>query len=176
MKKLINVQYFENHIRQNKKVFILFTILRISVIFVLIRSLFLKNYEGVGISAFVLFLFLMPAILEKNFRVDIPPLFECIIYAFIYAAEIFVSCITVRGTMPKTIIWCSWPLHLCCALFLLGYLHRTGYISSGFEWSEELGHGNFAYHTEPASCWNIFWWLGGIRLTVLQIFHLWWHR
>jgi len=88
LKKLINVQYFENHIRQNKKVFILFTILRISVIFVLIRSLFLKNYEGVGISAFVLFLFLMPAILEKNFRVDIPPLFECIIYAFIYAAEI----------------------------------------------------------------------------------------
>lgn len=88
MKKLINLKYFENHIRQNKKVFILFSILRASVILVLIRSLFLKNYEGVAISAFVLFLFLMPAILEKNFRVDIPPAFECIIYVFIYAAEI----------------------------------------------------------------------------------------
>ena len=104
------------------------------------------------------------------------PYATAVIIGIIYAEEIFVSCITVRETMAKTFIWCSWLLHLCCALFLLGYLHRTGYISSGFEWKEEMGHGNFDYHQEPASCWNIFWWLGGIRLTVLQIFHLWWHR
>lgn len=104
------------------------------------------------------------------------PNFTAFVILVIYLVETVGSLLTNRGDAPKSLIWGLWAYHLCFALTLLGYLYYTGYINTGFTWEEELGHGNFDYHEEPASCWNIFWWLAGIRLTILQIFHLWRHR
>jgi len=75
-------------IRANKKVFILYSVLRALVIATAVRSLLMKNYESMAICIFSLVLFLLPSFLEESFRVDIPPVFEGLIYLFIYAAEI----------------------------------------------------------------------------------------
>ena len=75
-------------IRTNAKVYRLYSILRILVILVMIRSFFMKNYEGVGIAILSLVLFLLPSFMEQNFKIEIPPLFEGTIYLFIFAAEI----------------------------------------------------------------------------------------
>lgn len=82
------VRRLKNHIRTSPKVFLLYSVLRVLVILVLIRQIFSRNYEGVGVCALVLFLFLIPSFIEQQFEIEIPPLFEGIIYVFIYAAEI----------------------------------------------------------------------------------------
>ena len=78
----------KNHIKESPRVFLLYSILRILVICVLVRQIFERNYEGVGVCALVLLLFLIPSFMEQQFEIEIPPLFEGIIYVFIFAAEI----------------------------------------------------------------------------------------
>ena len=75
-------------IQENKGVFILYSILRFMVLAALIRSLFIRNFEGAIICLLTLALFLIPSFLEGVLLVDIPPLFQGIIYCFIFAAEI----------------------------------------------------------------------------------------
>lgn len=78
----------KNHIKESPRVFLLYSILRILVICVLVRQIFERNYEGVGVCTLVLLLFLIPSFMEQQFEIEIPPLFEGIIYVFIFAAEI----------------------------------------------------------------------------------------
>ena len=75
-------------IKENRNVFILYTILRFMVFAALIRSLFIRNFEGAAICLLTLALFLIPSFLEGALQVNIPPLFQGIIYCFIFAAEI----------------------------------------------------------------------------------------
>lgn len=82
------VRRLKNHIKTSPKVFLLYSVLRVLVILVLIRQIFSRNYEGVGVCALVLLLFLIPSFIEQQFEIEIPPLFEGIIYVFIFAAEI----------------------------------------------------------------------------------------
>ncbi len=82
------ITYLRRRIRLDKQTFILYSILRLLVILTLIRQFFLRNYEGVGICILSLLLFLVPSFMEEHFRIEIPPVFEGIIYLFIFAAEI----------------------------------------------------------------------------------------
>ena len=82
------VKYLKARIRQSKKIFIVYSLLRIMVIITLIRQLVIHNWEGVGVCVLSLVLFLAPSFMEDNFKIEIPPLFEATIYIFIYAAEI----------------------------------------------------------------------------------------
>lgn len=75
-------------VKENKRTFILFTVLRVLVILTFIRCLFTGNYESAMTCVLVLLLFMVPAFLEKTFHIDIPGLFQVIIYLFIFAAEI----------------------------------------------------------------------------------------
>ena len=84
-------QYFRNmgnKIREQRGVFILYSLLRLMVVAALIRSIILHNYEGALTCFLALILFLVPSILEDRFKLRIPALFEGIIYCFIFAAEI----------------------------------------------------------------------------------------
>ncbi len=72
----------------DRRAFILYSILRGLVLLTLVRMIMTRNYEGAGICVLSLILFLLPAAFEDYFRVKIPPLFEGMIYVFIYAAEI----------------------------------------------------------------------------------------
>lgn len=82
------IRRLRNHIRLHKRTFILYSVLRILVILTAIRHLIFRNYEAVAVCVLSLFLFLIPSFMETRFKIEIPPLFEGIIYLFIYAAEI----------------------------------------------------------------------------------------
>ena len=51
-------------IKENKKVFVLFTVLRLMVIAALVRSIIIGNYEGALTCVLALLLFLVPSFLE----------------------------------------------------------------------------------------------------------------
>ena len=76
------------HIRTDRGVFILYSVLRILIIIIGIRSLFNGNYNGAAYCLLSLLLFLIPSLMEHGFSINIPPLLEGSIYLFIFAAEI----------------------------------------------------------------------------------------
>lgn len=77
-----------NEYRKNKSTFILYMVLRTLVILVAVRQFFIGNYENVFLCVFTLFLFLMPVMIERVFKVEVPTLLECIVMVFVFAAEI----------------------------------------------------------------------------------------
>lgn len=74
--------------RKNKRTFIFYLVLRALVILTLVRCILTRNYESAMIGVLSLLLFLMPAFLQSKMRIEIPPIFQEIIFSFIYAAEI----------------------------------------------------------------------------------------
>ena len=76
------------NIKKNPKVFMLYSVLRILVILSLINSILDREFESAMVCVLVLTLFLIPSFMETRFKIEIPPLFEGIIYIFIYAAQI----------------------------------------------------------------------------------------
>ena len=76
------------HIRTDRGVFILYSVLRILIIIIGIRSLFNGNYNGAAYCLLSLLLFLVPSLMEQGFSINIPPLLEGSIYLFIFAAVI----------------------------------------------------------------------------------------
>lgn len=63
-------------------------ILRIIVLMMLLVNLWERDYESAFICVLSLVLFLLPAFIEKQFRVQIPTLMEVVILLFIFGAEI----------------------------------------------------------------------------------------
>lgn len=55
-----------NSYKQNKKTFVLFTVLRTMVILTAIRCLVTHNYESFATCILVLLLFLLPALIEEQ--------------------------------------------------------------------------------------------------------------
>ncbi len=82
------IQHLRQRIALNRKTYLLYTILRALVIVTAIRCAIEGNYESLMLCILSLFLFLLPSFMEEQLKVELPPLFECIIYLFIYAAEI----------------------------------------------------------------------------------------
>ena len=58
------------------------------VVLTLIRCLVTHNYESAATCILVLLLFLVPAFIQDKLDLTIPPFFQAIIFAFIFAAEI----------------------------------------------------------------------------------------
>lgn len=75
-------------INQRKGVFVLYLLLRISVILIMIAQFFNQNYENVFLCLLTLVLFMMPTFIEQKLRIRFPDTMEVIILLFIYAAEI----------------------------------------------------------------------------------------
>lgn len=63
-------------------------ILRLIVLILLLVNLWERDYESAFICVLSLVLFLLPAFIEKQFRVQIPTLMEVVILLFIFGAEI----------------------------------------------------------------------------------------
>ncbi|MGN0159834.1 MAG: hypothetical protein ACI4AQ_00415 [Lachnospiraceae bacterium] len=82
------VKRLKARIALNKKQFIVYSILRVLVIITSIRCAFTHNYESLAICILSLVLFLLPSLFEQLLKVEIPPVFQIIIYLFIFAAEI----------------------------------------------------------------------------------------
>lgn len=75
-------------IRKDKRAFTVFIILRACVIAALVLSALRGDYESVFLCVLTLFLFMLPAFVEKNFNIELPTTLEIVILVFIFAAEI----------------------------------------------------------------------------------------
>lgn len=81
-------RYLKDSYRGNKKLFAFYTVLRVLVILTMIRCIFTRNYQSAMLCVLSLLLFLVPALLQDKMKLTIPPVFQAIIFGFIFAAEI----------------------------------------------------------------------------------------
>ncbi len=65
-----------------------YVVLRTVVILTAVRALFRRDYESLMLCVLTLVLLILPSILEKRLRIELPNILETIILFFIYAAEI----------------------------------------------------------------------------------------
>jgi len=76
-------------IKKNKKVLAaVYLILRVFVIGVMVRQIWIGNYINVMLCALTLVLFMLPSFVEKRIKIEIPDALEIIILLFIFCAEI----------------------------------------------------------------------------------------
>lgn len=77
-----------------------YVVLRLIVVGMLVVNVLERDYESAFICGLSLFLFLLPAFIEKRFRVDIPSLMEVLILLFIFGAEILGELQNYYGQYP----------------------------------------------------------------------------
>lgn len=75
-------------IKSHKGVFFLYVFLRIMVAVVMVRQFLAGNFQHVFLCILVLFLFIVPSLIEKSRGIRFPDTMEIIILLFIFAAEI----------------------------------------------------------------------------------------
>jgi hypothetical protein len=82
------IQHQKDRIRLDRKSFLIYSVLRILVILTGIRCFLQGRYEDVALCILSLVLFLLPSFFSEKLKIEIPTLFESLIYLFIFAAEI----------------------------------------------------------------------------------------
>ncbi len=90
MKKRLK-QFYEDvryELKEHRSTFIVYSVLRILVLFIMILQIFNKNYENVFLCVLTLCLMILPSIFQTTFKVELPSLLEIVILLFIFAAEI----------------------------------------------------------------------------------------
>ena len=75
-------------LREHRSSFIVFSVLRVLVIFILIRQTILGNYEGPFFCSLTILLLYLPSWVQVRLRIELPPPLEITILCFIFAAEI----------------------------------------------------------------------------------------
>lgn len=75
-------------LREHKSSFFVFSILRLLVIFTMIRQLFLHSYESFFLCALTLILLYVPSWIQVKLRIELPPQLEITVLCFIFGAEI----------------------------------------------------------------------------------------
>ena len=74
--------------KNKKRVIALYFILRFFVISLMVLNIFERNYNNVFICVLTLFLFFIPAIIDRRFNIKLPTVLEGTIILFIFAAQI----------------------------------------------------------------------------------------
>ena len=112
MKKGMQRNYYEAikmEIKEHRSSFIVFSILRVSIIAIMIHQIYIGQFENVFLCVLTLLLLFVPSIIQVQFKIELPPTLEIIILFFIYAAEIlgtlnsFYTIIPYWDTMLHTI-------------------------------------------------------------------------
>lgn len=75
-------------IENTRRVRTVYVLLRLSVVGVMVLQFFNREYENVFLCVLSLILFMLPAMIERRLKIDLPDTLEIIILLFIYAAEI----------------------------------------------------------------------------------------
>ena len=81
-------QAMARELREHRSSFIVFYTLRVLVLVVLVRQLFLHNYEGAFFCVLTIVLLYVPSWLQVKLRIELPPPLEITILCFIFAAYI----------------------------------------------------------------------------------------
>ena len=74
--------------RRQPFVFAVYLVLRLIVLASLVSAILRQEYESAFVCVLVLFLFMLPFFIQKNFGIRLPSTLEIIILLFIFAAEI----------------------------------------------------------------------------------------
>lgn len=82
------VKAVRTELKENRKTFLVYSILRVLVILIMVLQLFNHNYENVFVCILTLILMVVPSILQVTFKVEFPSTLEIIILLFIFSAEI----------------------------------------------------------------------------------------
>ena len=100
------VQGIKEEIRHNRASFIVRTLLILSVIGVMVRSVFLGNFEHVFLCLLTLILFALPSMVAKRLSIKFPTAMEILIMTFIYAAEVLgeISCFYMKFPFWDTLL------------------------------------------------------------------------
>jgi hypothetical protein len=75
-------------LKEHRSSFLLFSILRVSIVMIIIHQIYTGQFENVYLYVLTLMLFVVPSIIQVRFKIELPVTLEIIIYCFIYAAEI----------------------------------------------------------------------------------------
>lgn len=80
---------FKNMYKETKRSsFIVYLVLRLLVIICMIRQITLGHYDSALLCVLSLILLLLPLIIQKKYKINLPNILEIIIYLFIFSAEI----------------------------------------------------------------------------------------
>ncbi len=95
-----------NQIKQNKKAAIVYFTLRIITIAVMVRCIFLGQWESVFTCLLALTLFFLPPFVEKAFRITLPTTLEIIAFVFVFSAEILgeIGCYYIKYSFWDTML------------------------------------------------------------------------
>ena len=74
--------------QKHRAAFLVYLLLRAIVIVSLMLAIFQHSWESAFICVLTLILFMLPAVVEKNFRVDLPDTLEIVILFFIFSTQI----------------------------------------------------------------------------------------
>ena len=93
-------------IKRNKAASVVYFTLRILTVGVLIRSIFLGQWESVFTCFLTLLLFTLPHFVEKSFRIDLPTTLVIIAFMFIFCAEILgeIECYYIKYPLWDTML------------------------------------------------------------------------
>lgn len=101
MKKAKLIKQIKKYYKENDKTTLfIFVLLRTLIIICLIRELMNGNIQNAMLCVLSLFLFILPYIVEKTFKIDLPNILEKIIFIFIFSAEILGEINNFYGTIP----------------------------------------------------------------------------
>lgn len=103
--------------RNNRTALVVWLLLRLIVLGVLIRSVMLGYWDNAFICLLVLFLFLLPSVLERRLGISFPSGLQIVIMIHIFAAEILgeIGCYYVRVPWWDTVVHTVWGF-LCAAI------------------------------------------------------------
>ncbi len=95
-----------DQIKQNKKAAIVYFTLRIITIAVMVRCIFLGQWESVFTCLLALTLFFLPPFVEKAFRINLPTTLEIIAFVFVFCAEILgeIGCYYIKYSFWDTML------------------------------------------------------------------------
>lgn len=80
---------FKEKQRKSRLTVITYFVLRVAVVLVLIREVYLQDWNNVFTSILTLVLFMVPSFAERRLKIDLPNAIEITILIFIFAAEVF---------------------------------------------------------------------------------------
>lgn len=78
----------QKELREHKSSFVVFSILRVLVVFSLARQIWRASYESAFFCALTLLLLYVPSWVQVRLRIELPPPLEITVLCFIFAAEI----------------------------------------------------------------------------------------
>ena len=107
----------KQEMRSNKRVFILWLVLRLFVIAAMVLSAVRGYYDNVFVCLLVLVLFLVPAFIERKLAITLPSGLQILILLHIFATEILgeLACYYVHFQYWDTIMHTIWGF-LCAAI------------------------------------------------------------